>query len=76
MTCDNHAIHTPATVNALQQAAANIEAERRRQYRAEFAQELRERFTAMRKSGLVMMYVKDVVVVIDQLSPPVVCDSE
>lgn len=74
--CNDNRHYTATAVNALQQAAANIEAERRRQHRAEFAQELRDRFTAMRKSGLVMMYVKDVVVVIDQLSPPVVCDSE
>lgn len=39
--CNDNRHYTAATVNALQQAAANIEAERRRQYRAEMAQALR-----------------------------------
>lgn len=73
MTCTRH--YTPAAVADLQQIAASIEAERRSQYRAEMAQELRERFAALRKSGLIMMYVSDVEIVIEQLSPPVVCDS-
>lgn len=73
MTCTRH--YTPAAVADLQQIAAGIEAERRRMYRAEMAQELRERFAALRKSGLIMMYVSDVEIVIEQLSPPVVCDS-
>lgn len=73
MTCERH--YTPAAVADLQQIAATIEAERRRMYRAEMAQELRERFAALRKSGLIMMYVSDVEAAVSELSPPVVCDS-
>ena len=73
MTCSRH--YTPAVINALQEASASIEAERRRMYRAEMAQELRERFAALREGGLISMYVSDVEIVIEQLSPPVVCDS-
>lgn len=73
MICERH--YTPAAVADLQQIAATIEAERRRMYRAEMAQELRERFAALRKSGLIMMYVSDVEAAVSELSPPVVCDS-
>lgn len=73
MTCSRH--YTPDVINALQEASASIEAERRRQHWAEMAQELRERFATMRKSGLVMMYVADVEAIVSELSPPITCDS-
>lgn len=74
MTCERH--YTSAVIDALQEASANIEAERRRVYRAELAQELRERFAALRRSGLVMMYVAYVEAIVSELSPPVVCDGD
>ena len=82
MTCNRH--YTPATVADLQQVAAGIEAERRRMYRAEMASEFRQKVLATIgwnnrpttdeergiRLGLQIALRK-----IDELSPPVVCDS-
>ena len=87
MTCARH--YTPAAVADLQQIAATIEAERRRQYRAEMAQELRQISQLYRETITdPALYDQDHWVVtarlsmlgrfaqwIDRLSPPVVCDS-
>ena len=81
MTCSRH--YTPAVIAEMQRIAATIEAERRHQYRAEMAQELRERLgdelsgwgDSVFASG-VYTGIRVAVEVIDELSPPVVCDSE
>lgn len=87
MTCTRR--YDTASVNLLQQAAANIEAERRRQYRAEMAQELGGRILQLRRTfSDKTQYDQHHTVTIarltmlsifsqwlDELSPPVVCDS-
>lgn len=82
--CSDNRHYTPATVNALQQAAAHIEAERRRQYRAEMAQELRgkllatigwnNRPTTDEERGI-RLGLQIALRKIDELSPPTTCDS-
>ena len=83
MTCTRH--YSPATVADLQQIAASIEAERRRQYRAEMAQELRvlfrERQGRVNYPGRGQMAqgidagLELAIDIIDTLAAPVVCDS-
>lgn len=86
MTCSRH--YTPAAAADLQQIAANIEAERRRKYRAEMAQELREAlhlrislFSALPEVlgfDYVTGLINGLIIVlrkIDELSPPTVCDG-
>lgn len=82
MTCTRH--YTPAAVADLQQIAASIEAERRRQYRAEMAQELREKLLATIAMSIkpandeergMQFGIKIALRKINELSSPVVCDS-
>lgn len=85
MTCSRH--YTPVVIADLQQIAASIEAERRRQYRAEMAQELREALHQRRALYKALPvtnfdYVAGVcngltvaVLAVDELSAPVMCDS-
>lgn len=88
MTCERH--YTTAAINALQQAAATIEAERRRQHWAEMAQELQKRVAQNRRTyadptqydqehtvtvaRLTMLSIFEQW--INELSPPVVCDED
>ena len=70
-------------VAALQQAAANVEAEQRRLYRAELAQELRNllqsRLALFRQLPVTNFdYVAGVtfaLIVLDELAPTVTCDN-
>lgn len=83
MTCERR--YDVTTVNLLQQAAATIEAERRRQYRAELADKLRALVDAQLPEGRYVgasRYTNGVVdgllmvrSWIDELSPPIACDS-
>lgn len=87
MTCARH--YDAATVNLLRQASDRIEEERRRQHRAEMAQELRGRVAQRRRTYAdPTQYDQDHSVVIarlsllwqfeqwiTELSPPVVCDE-
>lgn len=71
MTCDR--AYTDTAIRALQ------EAESRRQHRAELADELRQWVAVQRnyyKNGWVVEWLNEFEAVIDDLSPPVVCDSE
>jgi hypothetical protein len=88
MTCERH--YTPAAVADLQQIAASIEAERRRQHWAEMAQELQKRVAQNRRTlsdparydhehtvtvaRLTMLSIFEKW--INELSPPVVCDED
>lgn len=82
MTCERH--YTPTAIAEMQQIAAGIEAERRRQYRAEMAQELRGEIaqvqadwqgTTLYDYGVVdgLEFIRKR---LDELSPPVVCDED
>jgi len=62
-------------VAALQQAAANVEAERRRLYRDELAQELRQRLASRRKTRAVLMYIEEFEQWLNELAPVVTCDN-
>lgn len=81
MTCERH--YTPASITALQQITASIEDERRRQYRAEMAQELKERIAKSKAAISPRDYAAAYYAVkyaefsgwLDELSPPVVCDE-
>lgn len=87
MTCTRH--YTPTAIAEMQQIAANIEEERRRQYRAEMAQELGARVLDLRRTfaDSTQYDQKHIVTTarltmlsifaqwLNELSPPVVCDS-
>ncbi len=64
-------------VSVLQQVAAHVEveAERRRKYRAELVQELRQRIAARRYTRATLMYIDEFIQWLDELAPPVHCDS-
>lgn len=85
MTCERR--YTPAAIADLQRIAEAVEAERRRQHWAEFAQELREALhqrMAMYKAPPVtnFEYVAGLgngltlaVMILDELSPAISCDN-
>jgi len=62
-------------VAALQQIAASVEAERRRQYRTELADELRRRLVARRKTRATLIYISELEQWLKELSPVIVCDN-